>query len=744
MHLRCTTPDPSSHGRRAPRFGVAWTGLLGCALAVAAHGQSRQPRGTTPDEAFEDRASVVEVQVPVNVVDKDGHAVRGLSAGDFQVLDNGVEQEIADFQVIDLELLEPDPRRPSLAEEAIPAAARRHFLFLFDLSFSQPANLLRARQAAQQFVIESMHPTDLAAVAIHSVERGPELIVTFTPDRAQLARAIDTLGSPLLLKKAAQDPLRFVIDTPDADGGLVTSDTEAARPIAELETMSTYLGVIGNQMARMEKSYYRGQISSWTGSMATMAKVLAAIEGRKHVVYFTEGFDGRLVLGRQPDKEDPEAERDYVNIQFGNFGMVDLDDTFGNTQLQNEIMVMLEGFRRADCIFQVVDISGIRADLPAEHRQRRVNDEVLFLIANETGGRLYEDDNDFRHQLGTVLERSDVTYVLTFRPKDIAFDGAHHQLRVRANAPRGARLSHRTGYYAPRPFGELHPLEKNLLASDLIAAAAPKSDLAVNVLAAPFRANEESAYVPVIIEVPGLDLLAEHRTEAMPVEFYAYVTDDRGEMRDFFTQLVTIDLRGRRELFERTGVKYYGHLDLRPGSYLVRVLARNSATGRTGVATAKVEVPPFTEQGPQLLPPFFVEEPGSWFLVREEASRYAKTRVYPFTVNGDPYVPSALPAIQPDRMADLCLVAYNFSRGDLEVASTVVRADGTPVEGGRLRLLERTITGIEGLDKLKATFEPAGLEAGEYQLRVSVTDPATRDTRSSAIAFRVAALGESL
>ena len=736
----CTTPIASSRNPRAHSGLFALASTLWCVAVVGA----QQPTPPRPTETFEDRASVVEVQVPVNVVDRDGHAVRGLTAADFQVLDNGVEQTIAAFQVVDLELLVPDPRRPSLAAEAIPSAARRHFLFLFDLSFSRPANLLRARQAAQRFVIESMHPTDLAAVATHSVERGPELVVTFTPDRAQLARAIDTLGAPQLLKKSPRDPLRFVVDIMDGDSGLAPSDTDATRPIGELESLSTYLGVIGHQMAKMEKSYYRGQISSWTGSMASMARILSAVEGRKHVVYFTEGFDGRLVLGRQPDKEDPEAEADYVNTQFGNLGMVDLDDTFGNTQVQNEIMVMLEGFRRADCVLQVVDISGIRADLPAENRQRRVNDDVLFLLANETGGRLYEDGNDFHHQLGTVLERSDVTYVLTFRPSKLAFDGSHHQLRVRAALPRGTRLAHRTGYYEPRPFEELHPLEKSLLASDLIAAATPKNDVDVNVLAAPFRANEESAYVPVLIEVPGDDLLVGHEAESMPVEFYAYVTDERGEMRDFFTQLVTLDLRGRREVFERTGVKYYGHLDLRPGKYLIRVLARNSSTGRTGVETVEVNVPPYQQSSPQLLTPFFVEEPGSWFLVREETTQYAKTRVYPFTVNGDPYVPAAMPAIQSDRKADVCLVAYNLGRGQLEVAGTVVRADGTPVTGGRLALLERTVTGIDGLDKLTATFEPAGLEAGDYLLHVSVVDPTTQNKSSSAIAFRVAAAGQTL
>ncbi|HVS66832.1 MAG TPA: VWA domain-containing protein [Thermoanaerobaculia bacterium] len=706
-------------------------------LAVPANAQrDSSQRDPAQLETFEDRANVLEVQVPVNVVGKDGHPVRGLTVDDFEIVDEGKRREVTSFEVIDLEELSVDPARPSLAEEAIPGAARRHFLFLFDLSFSRGTHVLRARQAAQRFVVESMHPTDLAAVATHSVETGPRLIVTFTPDRAQLARAIDTLGAPTLLKDV-RDPLRFVIDTPDADSGLARSDASSESPIGEFETVSTYLSVIGNQMQRMEKAYVRGQVTAWTQSLGEMAKILASVEGRKHVVYFTEGFDGRLVFGRQPDKDDPEGEADYFNIQRGQYHLVDLDDTFGNTQLQNNIMLMLGEFRRADSVLQVVDISGIRADLPAEHRARRVNDEVLFMLANETGGELFEGSNDFGRQLEGVLDRSTVTYLLSFNANDLEADGSHRKLKVRVNAPRGSRVSHREGYYSPRPFEQLHPLEKSLLASDLIASAAPKDDLRMNVLAASFRATEERAYVPVIVEVDGADLLAGHEKELLPIEFYGYVTDAEGEMKDFFTQLVTLDLRNREEVFAASGVKYYGHLDLAPGKYLIRVLARNAITGRTGVETLDVDVPPYDDQAPQLLPPFFLEEPGTWFLVREQTSEYAKSTIYPFTVNGEPYVPAAKPALVDDRGAQLCLVAYNLSESDLELAGTVIDKDGSEVSGGRLRLDERTVTGIQGLDKLTATFRPNGLAAGDYRLQVTLTDLGTQSSQVTSIPFSV-------
>ena len=710
---------------------VALVGLLALLSASPMFAQ-----GPADLETFEDRTSVTEVQIPVNVVSRDGQPVRGLTAADFEIIDNGQSQEITNIRVVDLAEISPDPSRPSEVEAAVPSSARRNFLFLFDLSFSRPANIVRARQAAQEFVANNLHPTDLAAVAVHSVESGTNLVVTFTPDRVQLARAIDTLGAPRLLKQIAKDPLRFVIDTPEADAGIAVADNNTNRPLGEMESISSYLSVIGTQMNRMEKSYQRGQIERWTQSMGNMARILSSIKGRKHVVLFSEGFDGRLVLGRQPDKDDPEAERDYFAIQDGNYHLVDTDDTFGNTIVQNSLNMMLGEFRRADCLIQVVDISGLRADLPSENRRRRVNDEVLFYLANETGGELFEDGNDFGTQLAEVLERSSVTYVLTFKPKDLVADGSHHRIKVRANVPRGTRLSHRDGYYAPRPFTDLHPLEKNLLAGDLIASATPKADLDLNVLAAPFRANPEAAYVPVIVEIPGTDLLVDHESRSLPVEFYTYVTDDKGEMKDFFTQLVTIDLENRRDLFSQTGIKYYGHLDLKPGDYLVRVLARNALTGRTGVETLALSVPEYMASEPQLLPPFFVEQPGTWFLVKEQGSEYAKTTVYPFTVNGMPYVPAAFPALNAEP-ADLCLVAYNMGEGDLEVSGVVRGPDGSTIDAGVLDIGERTVTGIEGLDKLTATFDPRGLSEGEYTLEVSILDPSTQSRQINSMPFRI-------
>jgi len=708
-----------------------------CLPAVVALGLAAPPVAAQDVSAqrFEGQSDVVEVQVPVTVVDRSGVPVRGLGVDDFELYDRGRLQRITNLSVHDLEAV------PAAAAPAtIPSAARRHFLLLFDLSFSRPSQILRARQAARDLVLHRLHPQDLVGVVVYSLEHGPRLVMTFTPDRAQLARAIDTLGMDRTPGKSATlDPLRFMLAPttldPAAAGGGSPSSSGGAR--VEVGQMATeHMQALVNVVDKDQKQFERSRITAFTRALGDMARQLDAVRGRKQVVLFSEGFDSKLLVGRAIE-EGAEREQEAAAAQSGRIWTVDFDDRFGNIGLQNDVARMIEEFRRADCVIQAVDIGGLRAGGEISRPSRSLGQEALFVLANETGGQLFKESNDLGAELDRVLRSTRLTYVLTFTPDLIKPDGSYHRVRVELKRGRGGQVAHRAGYYAPRPFRELDPLEKGLLASDAIASAVPHSELKVNVLAAPFRGGEHAAYVPVIIEVAGRELLAGREDSQLRVEIYGYVTDQTGEMRDFFNQTVGIDIGKSRAALERTGVKYYGHFELAPGEHLLRILVRDADSGRSGVTMLPLSVPPYADRQPFLLPPFFLEAPGKWVLVRESGANQERTVVYPFTVNGDPYVPSARPQLANAEAARLVLVAYNFGKGEFDLDGQVINDAGQVVAPALLSGVERTTTGIAGLDKVLASFAPAGLEAGNYRLQVALRDRASGNQEISSIPFVV-------
>lgn len=724
-------------GTRPRTLALVLTALLGSTPIFGA--RQTQPPAATPAKQtpqFEDTARVVAVEVPVNVVDKDGRPVRGLTANDFEVFDEGKAQAITDFETIDL--ASATFNQDSRPEDLSPAA-RRHFLLLFDVSFSSPSNIHKARLAAREVMLQQMHPTDLVAVAIYSLETGPRLVVTFTPDRAQVAQAIDSLGTT---RSKEIDPLRFLIVPTGQPGQDATSTRNESR--TELSEASgaarEHFIVMAEQLEKNERGFKSSEITNFSRSLSEMARILSNLEGRKQVVLFSEGFDSRLFTGDPIVTANVADQRDLL-IQRGDITRLDSDEVYGSTSIQTRLREMVSEFRRADCVIQAVDIGGLRAGNDTRQAASvRTGEESLFYMAHETGGELFKDGNNLAQQLEDVLERTSVTYVLTYTPPNPKQPGEFRRLRVRLknDALSNVRLAHRAGYYAARPFAELDPRERDLLAAQAIATAKAASDFEINVLVATFRATPSWAYVPVIIEVDGETLLRAHTAAALPLEIYGYVTDKEGRVRGFFTQEITLDVGKGRQALEAKGIKYYGHLELAPGEYLVRVLVRNTANGRTAVRAIPLAVPAFESQQAYVLPPFFHDQPGQWLLVRERSGgSSSQSTVYPFTVNGEVYVPAAHAELGPAGDARLCVVAYNLGDGPVTLSGRVVTAAGEVVPGGKIEMVERTTTGIAGYDKILARFEARDLEAGSYVLKVDLTEPVSGRSESSSIGFSV-------
>src|ERR1700757_2199798 len=86
------------------------TGIAVCALTLSFPvSWSAAEQQTSSSGAFRESASVTIVEIPVSVIGKDGKPVAGLTAADFELLDDGKKQPINGVDVVDLARLAAAP-----------------------------------------------------------------------------------------------------------------------------------------------------------------------------------------------------------------------------------------------------------------------------------------------------------------------------------------------------------------------------------------------------------------------------------------------------------------------------------------------------------------------------------------------------------------------------------------------------------------------------------------------------------
>lgn len=229
------------------------------------------------------RAGVTFVQVDVSVLDRDRVPVRGLSADEFTVAEDGRPQKIVTFQEIDVPAPEQPPA-PWMSEvapdvRANDAAGRRLFVLVLDDGQVEVAPLMMARvKEIGRRIIDQLGPNDLAAVVFTKNNSGAQ---DFTNDRARLLRAVNAF----------------------APGRL---------PAA---TVSPHLHIQGDR----SQTYFD---RSTVGTLGNVAKYLTAVqERRKALIYISVGvpvdfrnFRGDSTLAFETQHAVREAQRANVNI----------------------------------------------------------------------------------------------------------------------------------------------------------------------------------------------------------------------------------------------------------------------------------------------------------------------------------------------------------------------------------------------------------------------------------------------
>jgi VWFA-related protein len=573
--------------------------------------------------------TVSYVEVPVTVVDRGGNPIRGLTKENFEILDEGKNRPISGFDAVDFASREASlPAGSPTRLPALTPAARRNFLLVFDLTFSRPRSIVRAQEAARQFVKKMAAQDDLIGVATIDVARGFRLLTSFTTDRRLIDAAI---ADPKNF--SALDPLQ--IAGAGFDGEVVYKMNEPGkngrtRGSAEA-TGSSVPDDDVRELNRQQDAYNRQDIEREVTLLAALSQTMRAVRGQKRIVLLSEGFDARLVQGRDAaTTQEQLSERDAV--ERGQLWRVDNNDRYGSPSSLSLVKQMADIAKRCDVILDTVDIRGVRVNVDPRNGVATVSNEGLHLLANATGGTVFKNTNDIAEDLGRVLKAQEVVYVLAFQAP-ASEPGKFHNLKVRLLNVPGGRVVARSGYYE---VGSGSAAERALSDAEIMVNDIPEDAVHVASLAVPFSTEDGNAQVPVILEIDGKDVTA-GATNTATLEIFTYAFDDEGKVRDSMFQRAALDLTKVGTRLGSTGVKYYETLSLPPGKYAVKSLVRVAETDRKGFVRSDIVVPSKGEVA--VSQPLFQDHGASWVMVKG-GSHDRTNAAYPFELNGDSFVPS--------------------------------------------------------------------------------------------------------
>src|SRR5689334_13151334 len=117
------------------------------------------------------RAGIESVRLDVHVVDAQGRFVPDLTKDDFTVIEDGREQTISTFSVVNLPMARPAPpvtsRVPLVADVATNASSRdgRIYVLVLDDLHIHDLRATTVRQIAEEFINRHVMENDRVAVA---------------------------------------------------------------------------------------------------------------------------------------------------------------------------------------------------------------------------------------------------------------------------------------------------------------------------------------------------------------------------------------------------------------------------------------------------------------------------------------------------------------------------------------------------------------------------------------------------
>jgi VWFA-related protein len=589
-------------GGREVTSRLLLVGLLAAGVfsgVPAAGGQGVQEIATQDVQApFKLQVQRNMVVVRAIVRDSNGRPVPRLRKEDFRLWDNGKPQEIDQFA------LESTSRpsvmaRPTSGEEkesgeeaaspagAVNTTARNFQALYFDDLQMKFEDIAHARDAADRYLAATLTAADRAGIFTSSGQGG----LDFTDDRSQLHEALFKLQPrPMFPTDTNSCP-----DIGDYQAYLIVQQHDpTATEIAAQEWVQCNCLVDNNSSAMQQCSslaanMVQGEATRVQSVWETQSE--AVLRGLEQVIRRTALLPGQ-------------------------HSVIFLSPGFLLFNLESQISEIADRALRASVVVSALDPRGLYTITPGgdasqpttlitrhpelNGRKQQIVDQglslaedVLFGLAGDTGGQFFHNSNDLDRGFRQVGTLSDVYYVLTFSPRDLKFDGRFHKLKVSLVNPAGSTIQARRGYFAPKASVDAATRAKEEI-EQAVYSQDQLMELPVDVHTQFYKVNEAEARLAVLthLDLSSVRFRNEQDRHLNNLTFVTVLFDRDGKCVVAKQKVIDFHLRDATlARLTQTGITLKTEFDLKPGTYLVRQIVRDSEAGQLSGLNRTVEIP---------------------------------------------------------------------------------------------------------------------------------------------------------
>jgi VWFA-related protein len=577
--LSAQTPPPAASAQDAPA-------KTDSPKPTPAPAQTEEVSSRDTPATFKVRVNLVLVRVVVR--DSKGKIISGLKKEDFQLFDNKRLQTITSFNVETPEARTASALASTTAEPSSSSAdaaggkavvlPQRFVSMVFDDVHLSMSDAVFVRDSAKRF-FESLAPSDRVSLNTTS----GQLTQEFTDDHGKLANALlgilprsmsnqNTHQCPdesyyeadLIVNKS--DPQALAVASADAlqcAFGGDTRMTSAAQSMAQSVAYSTV------SLGDNETEYaYR--------HMNDVVRRLASMPGQRVLVLVSPGFISSTLQSEASELVDRATRSNIVINTIDARGLYAPDEMGDIADPPPTQAVNTAGFK-----------SSYR--LAAQFAQQ----DVLAQLADGTGGKFYHNRNDVDEAMREAGAAPAYSYLLGFSPQNLKIDGRFHSLKVALTSKEKFEIQARHGYFAPKTL--MDPVESaKLEIQEALFSQEEIRDLPVEFQTQFFKKDDAQARLAVLTH---FDLKGIHFQKALGRnnDELTIVTGIFDENGNFVTGLSkTVDMKLLDTTYtklSRSGFTVKSSFDVKPGTYLVRLVVRDAVGAQMAARNGAVVIP---------------------------------------------------------------------------------------------------------------------------------------------------------